>query len=107
VVFVIGGFAGGGPVVELHADLFHGAEGAVAEQEGGDEGGYQGKSHEGERLFEPRLIDGAQQRGADADVDGGKGLAVAVERMTTSKTLEDRRLQTPVQRDWRRGAGSG
>ena len=75
-----GSFAGGGPVVELHADLFHRPQRQVAQQQSRRAGLCPGEAGQRERLAKPWRIGLAQQRGASTHVDGGEGLAVALER---------------------------
>ncbi len=80
-------FAGGGPVVELHADFFERPQREVAQQQRGQQRGSQGEAGEGKRFAEPGRIGLAQQSGARADMDGGEGLAVAIEGHDNIKNL--------------------
>ena len=70
----------GGPVVQLPADLFQGAKGEITEQESRHQRRRQRNAHQRKSRSQPRLIGGAQKRGAHSDVHRGKGLAIALQR---------------------------
>ena len=64
----------------MPADFLQRLEGQVAQQKGRDQGGGQHESHQRERRAEPGSIDGAEKRGAHADVHACERLAIALQR---------------------------
>ena len=62
------------------ADLLHGTKSKIAQQECNQQREAEGKTQQPDGLLEPGLVYGAQQRGAHANMDRGKKLAIAFER---------------------------
>ncbi len=79
-LFLLRILAGRSPVIELHADLFKGAQGQIAEQKGYEQGDAERKAHEGKSFDDPRPIGNAQERSAYAYMYVDEGLIVALQR---------------------------
>ena len=74
------GFTGGcGPVVELHADLFHRTKRQIAEQQSRKKSGPYCEARESESLAKPGGIGLAQQGCARSDMHCGERFAVSIQ----------------------------